>query len=168
MTLRTEAALGATLLKMMEVPSDPPAPISRELVHKAQDQNVVISHVRRVGDDEFLAQIIVDTTHPFFFEHEVDHAPALLLVEAARQAAVAAAHVFYDIPLDTAFAFKELAMSFQKYAHLRSPLFIRVLTEEKAYRGERLTLLRVRADFLQDGQPVGTSSGTSHLVWWSR
>ncbi|MFI6371950.1 ScbA/BarX family gamma-butyrolactone biosynthesis protein [Streptomyces sp. NPDC050546] len=37
-------------------------------------------------------QLRVDTTHPILFDHLVDHAPGMLLLEAARQAALATAH----------------------------------------------------------------------------
>ncbi|MBW8800473.1 MAG: hypothetical protein JF597_44935 [Streptomyces sp.] len=37
-------------------------------------------------------QLRVDTTHPTLFDHLVDHVPGMLLLEAARQAALATAH----------------------------------------------------------------------------
>jgi hypothetical protein len=43
------------------------------------------------------AAVVVDTGHPTLFDHPVDHAPGMMLVEAARQLATACAAVSTDL-----------------------------------------------------------------------
>lgn len=47
--------------------------------------NSVLRHCRR--DEEGVSRLIVDKTHPFFFDHPLDHVPGLLLLEGAVQVA---------------------------------------------------------------------------------
>lgn len=41
----------------------------------------------QIGADAAQARLIVDQTHPFFYDHPLDHVPGLLLIEAAMQLA---------------------------------------------------------------------------------
>jgi hypothetical protein len=53
--------------------------------------NVVISLAEYSDDtDEFVASLIVDDSHPYFFDHPCDHVPGMLLLEACSQLALAA------------------------------------------------------------------------------
>ncbi|MEV6259566.1 ScbA/BarX family gamma-butyrolactone biosynthesis protein [Streptomyces sp. NPDC051784] len=68
------------------LPLSPPAgltPFGRD-----RFEDVVLAATDRPGR----WQLRVDTTHPVLFDHLVDHAPGMLLLEAARQAALAAAY----------------------------------------------------------------------------
>ena len=47
--------------------------------------NDVLRHCRR--DEVGVSRLVVDKTHPFFFDHPLDHVPGLLLLEGAVQAA---------------------------------------------------------------------------------
>ncbi|WP_237547066.1 ScbA/BarX family gamma-butyrolactone biosynthesis protein [Streptomyces sp. SID161] len=60
-----------------------PAPLSPELVGRDRPHDVVLSPR---GDDGRW-QLRVHTLHPIIFDHPYDHAPGMLLLEAARQAA---------------------------------------------------------------------------------
>ncbi|MDH6549760.1 ScbA/BarX family gamma-butyrolactone biosynthesis protein [Streptomyces sp. SAI-041] len=68
------------------VPLPPPAGLSP--FGRDRFEDVVLAATDRA--DRW--QLRVDTTHPVLFDHVVDHAPGMLLLEAARQAALAAAH----------------------------------------------------------------------------
>jgi hypothetical protein len=48
--------------------------------------NQVLS-AAQIGPDAAQALLIVDRTHPFFYDHPLDHVPGLLLIEAAMQLA---------------------------------------------------------------------------------
>lgn len=53
--------------------------------------NIVISRPRRAGMmGEFVSSLIVDATHPYFFDHPCDHVPGMLLLEGCAQLATAA------------------------------------------------------------------------------
>jgi hypothetical protein len=58
------------------------------LAGRENHRNVVIGPVRR-HDGGATADLVADTAHPFLFDHPLDHAPGNLLIEAARQTAVA-------------------------------------------------------------------------------
>lgn len=58
----------------------------------------------------------VDGCHPVFFDHPVDHVPGMLLVEAARQAAVAATGG-RGVPI-------EMDTEFRKYVEFAEPCWI--------------------------------------------
>ncbi|MFF0018929.1 ScbA/BarX family gamma-butyrolactone biosynthesis protein [Streptomyces sp. NPDC005374] len=61
----------------------PGPPIEPELVARTRPEDVVLSATDRPGR----WQLRVDLAHPVLFDHPVDHAPGMLLLEAARQAA---------------------------------------------------------------------------------
>ncbi|MFF4156664.1 ScbA/BarX family gamma-butyrolactone biosynthesis protein [Streptomyces sp. NPDC001678] len=62
-------------------------------------------------------QIRVDTTHPVLFDHPVDHVPGMVLLEAARQAALAAARIPDAVLV-------ELESEFVRYSELDAPCWI--------------------------------------------
>lgn len=64
----------------------PAAPAAPQSVGRALPSDVVLSPTGR--RDRW--NLRVDTHHPVLFDHPVDHIPGMLLMEAARQAAVAA------------------------------------------------------------------------------
>lgn len=84
---------------------------------------------RRVGRERFadvvlsptgsrhLTQLRVDLSHPVLFDHLVDHAPGMLLLEAARQAAQAAAYPEETVPV-------AMDVAFTAYAELDVPCWI--------------------------------------------
>ncbi|MFD4951882.1 MULTISPECIES: ScbA/BarX family gamma-butyrolactone biosynthesis protein [unclassified Streptomyces] len=65
-----------------------PSPASPERVGRSSFEDVVLSPT----DSSTRWQLRVDRAHPILFDHPVDHAPGMLLLEAARQAAQAMVH----------------------------------------------------------------------------
>ncbi|MFF5188334.1 ScbA/BarX family gamma-butyrolactone biosynthesis protein [Streptomyces sp. NPDC000345] len=61
-----------------------PAGLPPDAVDRALPADVVLSPA--AGSDRW--QLRVDTAHPVFFDHPLDHVPGMLLLEAARQAAL--------------------------------------------------------------------------------
>lgn len=66
---------------------EPPARVEPVTVGRENYRNVVIGPVERSGSTA-RAEIAADTTHPFLFDHELDHVPGSLLLEAARQTGI--------------------------------------------------------------------------------
>ncbi|QMU77269.1 transcriptional regulator [Streptacidiphilus sp. PB12-B1b] len=62
-------------------------------------------------------QLRIDTAHPILFDHPVDHAPGMLLLEAARQAAQALAHPRPVLPA-------AMDVVFTRYVELDRPCWI--------------------------------------------
>lgn len=61
----------------------PPAPVVPALVARESEREVVLAP----AGDESRRQLRVVTSSPWLFDHPVDHAPGMLLMEAARQCA---------------------------------------------------------------------------------
>ncbi len=146
--------------------SEPEVPrLPRGLVHKARDENVLVARVERTTEGRFATWLRVPTDHPFFFEHACDHVPGLLLVEAARQAGVAVAHLHHGVPRDgVSFLFRELSASFSAFAALDRPLFGLGEVTGLRRKGDRVTAMTYGGPVLQDGALVGTLSGTWQIV----
>ncbi|MEV2210225.1 ScbA/BarX family gamma-butyrolactone biosynthesis protein [Streptomyces sp. NPDC050997] len=71
---------GRTAATVAPLPLPPPLPPAT--VGRALPADVVLAPAGRPG----LWQLRVDTAHPVFFDHPLDHVPGMLLLEAARQA----------------------------------------------------------------------------------
>jgi 3-hydroxymyristoyl/3-hydroxydecanoyl-(acyl carrier protein) dehydratase len=66
-----------------------PAPRAR-LPHACGDNVVISPPWRGESAGEFVSSLIVDHTHPYFFDHPCDHVPGMLLLEGCAQLALAA------------------------------------------------------------------------------
>ena len=58
--------------------------------HTAAASNRVIAPLATNADGTIGSSLIVDTTHPFFFDHACDHVPGMLLLEGFAQLALGA------------------------------------------------------------------------------
>ncbi|MHC3469679.1 ScbA/BarX family gamma-butyrolactone biosynthesis protein [Streptomyces sp. 7R007] len=90
----------------------PPPALPAAAVGRAVSADVVLAPPDRPGR----WQLRVDTAHPVFFDHPLDHVPGMLFLEAARQAAW------------TRYAGRAVPASFRaafhRYAELDSPVWI--------------------------------------------
>ncbi|MGW0330996.1 ScbA/BarX family gamma-butyrolactone biosynthesis protein [Streptomyces sp. NPDC003011] len=101
---------GRTAATVAPVPLPPPLPAAA--VGRALSGDVVLAPSGRPD----LWQLRVDTAHPVFFDHPLDHAPGTLLLEAARQA----------VRARTAGARSPVSfhITFHRYAELDEPTWI--------------------------------------------
>lgn len=94
----------------------PPAPgVMAHQVGRRLHEDVVLAPTREKGR----WRLRVDTQHPSLFDHPVDHAPGMLLIEAARQAA----HAVRSPRPVTATA---MQTRFHRYVELDAPSWIQV------------------------------------------
>ncbi|WP_339134356.1 ScbA/BarX family gamma-butyrolactone biosynthesis protein [Streptomyces sp. f51] len=94
-------------------------------------------------------QLRTDTTHPILFDHPVDHAPGMLLLEAARQAAQALAHPEATVAVG-------MESVFTRYAELDAPCWILA----DALAPDSLGRPRVRVTARQNDRDIFTSTVT--------
>lgn len=124
-----------------------PAPAAPELVGRAQPADVVLGPT--LAPDTWLLR--ADATHPVLFDHELDHVPGMLVLEAARQAAQRLRHPEPVVPV-------ELVTSFDRYIELDRPCFVRAVPEPTAgpTAGPAAAdgRLAVRVQLVQDGRPA--------------
>lgn len=93
------------------------------------------------------AQLRTDLSHPVLFDHPADHVPGMLLLEAARQSAHAAAHPLPGLATG-------LDAVFTQYVEFDAPCWID--RTPAADRGDTHQLVRVRA--LQNDTPAFTAT----------
>ena len=71
----------------------------------------------------FISKFYVNPSHPYFFEHSLDHIPGLLLLESSRQVGVAGFHIWGKVPTEgMEMMLTELAASFSNYVELDLPV----------------------------------------------
>jgi 2-oxo-3-(phosphooxy)propyl 3-oxoalkanoate synthase len=102
---------GGRTAATVSAPPLPPA-LPPELVGRALPADVVLARTDR--PDRW--QLRVDTAHPVFFDHPLDHIPGMLLLEGARQA-VRAGTGGTRSPVS-------FRITFHRYAELDEPLWL--------------------------------------------
>ncbi|MEU8760443.1 ScbA/BarX family gamma-butyrolactone biosynthesis protein [Streptomyces sp. NPDC048659] len=113
------------------VPLAPPMPPGR--VARSRFADVVLAPT----DSPLRTELRVDHSHPFLFDHPVDHAPGMLLLEAARQATHVAAG---DRPVIAS----AMDVVFTQYVEFDARCWIQAAMEDGAAG-------RVRVDAEQNG-----------------
>jgi hypothetical protein len=76
-------------------------PARPELVGRRNARNVVITEPSAMGGGQIRASLVVDRSHPYLFDHPLDHVPGNLSMEACRQAAIAAISREYGLAADS-------------------------------------------------------------------
>ena len=101
--------------------------------------------------DIFLANMYVDTGHPFFFEHPNEHVPAIMIMEAVRQFVLACGHKFGKIPLhDTQIILNSLECQFLSYVNINYPVLLKGISLElKVSRQGYWQHLKMRVELFQ-------------------
>jgi hypothetical protein len=140
--------------------------IDGRYVHKIQERNVLIADVRPIPEREgcFEAEVTPDYDHPFFFEHPLDHVPAMMLVEAGRQLGIAIAHLYLGVPFGVMFATRSFEINFTDFAELRSPVIITAQCTDKVYRHGELACVRMDGRFSQNGRDLGNMGGSWSML----
>ncbi|MGW7046871.1 ScbA/BarX family gamma-butyrolactone biosynthesis protein [Streptomyces avermitilis] len=122
----------------------PPEPAPSHTVGRTRNQDVVLSPTPAPGH----WQLRLDTNHPVLFDHPVDHAPGMLLLEAVRQAATA-----LD-PRPEPGILTALDITFHRYVEFSTPCWITAQTVPTVSAGARS---RTRITAEQDNTPVFTA-----------
>ncbi len=76
------------------------------------------------NDGKLEARIVVDQTHPFYFDHPYDHVPGLLFVEAVQQLSEWLAMALGGESLRRRLQLEELRIRFESWGDLDTPLKI--------------------------------------------
>jgi hypothetical protein len=123
-------------------------PVPSELVNRSDPRNVVlVDGVWREGTAE--ASLDVPPDHPVFYDHPLDHVPAMSLLEAAGQAAVLAAGGGSP---DTPGYVGSVRADFAAFVELDERTLVRARVEPGPDTGDRDLTVSVR--FEQRGEPV--------------
>lgn len=124
-----------------------PPPLTPSRVGRDRFHDVVLSPT----SSTHRTQLRTDINHPILFDHPVDHAPGMLLLEAVRQAAYGCAFPRRGVLTD-------LEIRFFRYAELDAPCWIEATP---APGGMTATgALPVRVSARQNGEDIFTATAT--------
>jgi 3-hydroxymyristoyl/3-hydroxydecanoyl-(acyl carrier protein) dehydratase len=76
-----------------------PAPVHVDGWRTSAEHVVITTPEYSADNGAFAATLIVNESHPYFFDHPCDHVPGMLLLEACAQLAMAAARVTLTGPI---------------------------------------------------------------------
>lgn len=130
--------------------------VERRLVHKHFDKNVLVARTASLSSHLFIAEITQDIAHEYYYEHAQDHVPGLYMIEAARQAATAIVHQFYDVPYGYKFILNDLQSSFSGFAELNAPLFLSINFQNLVKEEHVLKRALAQVEFIQGDKVIGT------------
>lgn len=146
-------------------------PTIKNLVHKADDKNVVITDLRQESgflDNgfryDYISDLVVDTSHNFFFEHERRHIPGLLLIEAVRQNAIAITHKFLCVPLTMSFILNEFNNTFPNFAQLGYPARIYTHILKQELKSDRIASYVMEVRAVQNGLDIIRTKGSFSIT----
>ncbi len=117
--LRTLTGTPLALIENHDIPDAE----NRLFVHKSKQENVLISRHSSCGD--FLYFNMLDHSEELQFDHQSDHVQGLLLLEAMRQASIAATHISGGLPLDGTIILLNYSSMFNAFIELTAPVVIR-------------------------------------------
>jgi hypothetical protein len=156
----------------------PARTLEKRLVHKSYDENVLVSHIEAMRDpnksdegddagamermDHFRGVLCVHHNHPFFFERESGHVPALYLFEAMRQMSSAVVHIFYSVPIETEVVVTESSAQFRNFATLDDPIIAEKTLSKHVYSKGRLVRMNMSAVIRQG--PLEIARMSSNLI----
>jgi 3-oxoacyl-(acyl-carrier-protein) synthase len=130
--------------------------VERRQVHKTHDKNVLVARIGLIDTNLFIAEITQDAQHEYYYEHAQDHVPGLYIIEAARQAATAIVHQYYQVPFGYKFILNDLNSSFSHFAELNAPLLMSMNFSDLTFKNGIVDRARATVDFYQHGKVIGT------------
>ncbi|WP_433343495.1 ScbA/BarX family gamma-butyrolactone biosynthesis protein [Streptomyces sp. CA-253872] len=130
-------------------PRTPVEPVDPRLVGRDSAADVVLGASVREG----ARPLRIAAEHPVLFDHAVDHVPGMVLMEAARQAALLA----LGTPRGLLVA---CAARFLRYVEFDSPCLVSADPPEREEAGRRALTVR----FHQDGTEVGSCRVAIHAA----
>lgn len=84
--------------------------------------------------NSFIANIHVNPTQPYFFEHPLDHVPGMFILEACRQIGIACFHMYGNTPFQGVnFLLTDFNAKFQNYVELDFPIYAQISVENLKY-----------------------------------
>ena len=133
--------------------------IDKALVHKENASNVLISRLEQIQDDVIIGEVAQDIAHQFFYEHPKDHVTGLYIIEAARQLATALSHLYYEVPMGTAFIIDEMQVQFYTFAETRHSLFAIAEISDKSSFDNRLIHMQIKISIIQNETTIAVFEG---------
>ncbi len=112
-----------------------------QLTHKHDMRHVIVTHPRALGNSVYVSQLAVNEIMDRLLDHITGgHVSGMMLIEAARQAGIAAAEMEYDLASkadSTTFVWTGLQVDFSRFAFpVPTSLKISFAEEEDSHPGK--------------------------------
>lgn len=146
--------------------------IARELAHRCAVSEVFVTSLDAVGEDQFVVGAQLPRMHAYYSDHVgllgLRHDP-LLVMEAARQAAIALTHEFYGVPREMAFVVRTFNCTGSDTAAWEvrtapTDLVMNVRVPRRHARGEVLQGVDMVLEIEAGGLPMATVDGSFSWV----
>jgi 2-oxo-3-(phosphooxy)propyl 3-oxoalkanoate synthase len=136
------------------------AHVSRTLVHKAADREVLLSAAQPLAEDRFAVWVRWPHDHLLHGRGADGARDSLIVVETMRQAGIYLSHRFHDVPMDHAFVLH--SFEFQLSAPIRdlgngADVVLDITVQREPGRPDRFRLTS-DADILVGGRSVGRAA----------
>lgn len=128
---------------------------SADVVGRSDPRNVVISTPTTTDDGRLCVSVSAETAHPVFTTAATDHVPAVVLLEASRQAALLAAGELHGFSAATCVV-SRWGARFQGFAEIDIPLSCTVRAEEPGRDGAGRRVFPAAMVFSQGSRELAT------------
>ncbi len=122
--------------------------------HQRLPENTLVDKLRYISEDKVSAETVfkfIPQELPFFFDHEIDHLPGMLEVNAMRQGTLALAHLVYGVPMDFVALLDWMNIKLFNYGELATPTMATSKLLESSISKNKITLtldgLMLQGDF---------------------
>jgi hypothetical protein len=130
-----------------------PSRASKELTHKHNTENILISKPKRTTSNEFTSHLLIDERSEMMADHQTGlHIQGMVLVEAARQLYLAIMEKFIlcDYEESLYFVFNNLSVDYCKFNFpLPSQLTAQIIELEKSSEKKKTYIMKI--DIIQCG-----------------
>lgn len=146
--------------------SSPGVPIRQEYIHKHHKKNIAICEpiVLSQKDHIFRTKVNINKKNDFFFDHEYDHVPGMLLTESSRQFGTAIGHLYFDIPFGSSFILNTFSVNFDLYADLHIPTYIDAIVNVCEKKRGIVRKLEGTGVIHQSGKKVGSVNYSTSII----
>jgi len=126
-----------------------PEKIDKELVHKLDSDNVIISKPQKLGNVWYFNMF--NKIKEFNFDHESDHMQGMLLMEAARQTGIATVHL-NGLSVSGKLNMSSMFTKFNNYVEYDSPVIIRSMSNRVIFDQNQSVKTYVIVNLIQFGK----------------
>lgn len=139
----------------------------QKMAHKTNKENVFIDNLIEESGAlnngfqyQYKSNFKACLNHSFFFEHERNHIPGLMLIEAGRQNSLIISHKFLKVPIHTSFIMNNISFDFFKVAHLYKS--IKVYTSVEVIKNSKNRIIEYihEAYMIQNENEIAKAKGS--------
>lgn len=127
--------------------------------HKSEERNAFIKEAEQIGENYFCLTAEIDhQAEGFFFDHQIDHIPGMLIACILRQSVLVISHLFYNVPFSRRFLMDDISMKFSRHAALEEPITVKARFENLKRRGSEVRAAECVVDVYQNDSLISSGS----------